>query len=123
MALSLASQLTRSTPLDLALLRWYAGCLVPLDIVELEDVVELARVHCKMKLGRLELLRTEYQDHWYHAMRHIERNRQKRRQGITIRRKPRIRRDQPERFMANLKRREGLAGVIAELSRKLSKGY
>lgn len=101
------------SPRDLGLLRWFAGCNVSLDILNLDDVLEAARIHCRMRPERLAELRDNYPDQWEYAIKLIKINRAKRAAGINIRRQPRITRaDTPERYVASIKRRKGLLGLI-----------
>ena len=83
-----------STPRDLGLLRWWAGCQVSLEITDLSEVLEVARTHCRMRPERFADLHQNYPAQWSYAMTLIERNRAKRRAGINLKRR---RRRNPER--------------------------
>ena len=100
------------SPRDLGLLRWQAGCHVPLEITNLADVLETARRHCKMRPERLEVLQEDYPEQWEYAMNLIQRNRAKRAAGYNLRRQPRITRDDPERYVASIMRRKGIIGLL-----------
>ena len=100
------------SPRDLGLLRWQAGCRVPLEIVSLGEVIECARQHCRMRPERLAELQEDYPDEWSYAVSLIQWNRQKRTAGVPLTRKPRFTRADPQLFVESVLRRKGIVGLM-----------